>query len=883
MSIMIDKLKQEVCGDCNKNILIGQRFLECHNCPTIIHKNCFKTSKFTPLNNTHYVCLDCSKIKTKLYNPFKELTGNGRAPEPDDDNDKFYSDNFIETFNCISKASATLDNCSYYRLKSAQLAKYNSGDACNFRTMFYNIDGNQSNFDTFSTELQTQGTKYSVIALAETNTSKEKGDLYQLDNYSHYYSDKMPNKSKGTGVCLYIHSSFNATVNNKLCITTANIESLFVTVNRGESKANIGVIYRSPNGDTKEFGKEFAHLISLFPKDMKSVVLGDYNFDLLKRENPEVNKFEDLILSYGFFPLISIPTHSISNKQHSCIDNIITNDIDSVLMSGVIDDMNSHHKPIVAMFNLNMSMNMDDPKFRQIQQYSFSKANVDSLMLDLESKAETMNGSETPNFEEFFEIFSEAIDTHCKLKKPRLTKRNPINNPWITDSIIDAISVKEERYNEWILSKKSKAFSPNGNPALHLRFKNYRKCLKQIIKTQKNKYFNDKIIEHSGDLKKTWEVINELRGKRRKSIKPQFNIDGVRITERRLIANKFNEYFASIATKMNTEADEGIKLEPLPKFTDFMPKQNSNSIYMSECTENEISKIISGLQNGKASDFPIRVIKKLSHVLSPALSRHFNHLMNVGCFPTVLKIGKISPIYKKDDEELLQNYRPVSTLPIFGKIFEKIIYSRLYGFLTSQGILHDRQFGFRKGHSTSHALNYSIHHITEALKRGCHVLGIFIDLSKAFDTIDHNILLHKLQNYGIRGEAHNLLKSYLSDRKQYVSILGETSESLPVLYGVPQGSCLGPLLFLIYINDLTKANENSRFVLFADDTNIFVVAKSRTELYKEANNILNLVHHYMMANKLHINSGKNCYIEFSKHQAVEPTDDTNHSSTIHNY
>ena len=374
-------------------------------------------------------------------------------------------------------------------------------------------------------------------------------------------------------------------------------------------------------------------------------------------------------------------------------------------------------------------------------------------------------------------------------------------------------------------------------------------------------------------MKKTWAVINELRGKHKTPTKPEFVINNRRITDRRIIANEFNKYFVSIATNMNNsvygEAGGGIQVNSFISFEEYLHNSNRsmNSIYLQDCTSDELSEIISKLENSKSSDIPIRVVKASTAIISPVLSSIFSNLMKDGIFPEELKIGNVTPIYKKDNKQLLENYRPVSTLPIFDKIFEKVIYSRLYSFFTAKSTLSNNQYGFRKNHSTSHALNYSVQHVENCTKNGMFVLGIFIDLSKAFDTLDHNLLLLKLERYGIRGNALSLITSYLNGRSQFTTTLNVQSENLPIKYGVPQGSVLGPLLFLVYINDISKCSNLGNLILFADDTNVFVEDKCLHKAYEKANTILECIHKYMLANKLHVNVKKCCYMLFNPHKS----------------
>ena len=234
-------------------------------------------------------------------------------------------------------------------------------------------------------------------------------------------------------------------------------------------------------------------------------------------------------------------------------------------------------------------------------------------------------------------------------------------------------------------------------------------------------------------------------------------------------------------------------------------------------------------------------------------------------FPDLLKISKVNQIHKKDSKLIISNYRPISLLSNLNKIIEKLMFKRLYSFLEQYKCIYDLQFGFRTNHSTNHALISIIQRIQEAIKNNNIAIGIFIDLQKAFDTVNHFILLEKLKHYGISGISNAWFKSYLTERRQYVSIGGTDSDYTTTEHGVPQGSVLGPLLFLVYINDLHQCINNYSTFHFADDTNLLYIPPKRIRnknLVRRLNIDLKALNNWLTSNKISLNSSKTELIIF---------------------
>ena len=314
------------------------------------------------------------------------------------------------------------------------------------------------------------------------------------------------------------------------------------------------------------------------------------------------------------------------------------------------------------------------------------------------------------------------------------------------------------------------------------------------------------------------------------------------------ITGNINDYFCTIGEELANK----FKNSGNNEFIKYLGDPSQQSVLLGRVTEDEIMNEINKLKQNKSpgqDEFTAKFLKISSNMIAPILCEIFNLSIKTGEYPDPLKIAKVIPIFKKGDPSLASNYRPISVLSCINKIYEKILFIRLYNFLEKYNILYEFQFGFRQGHSTEHALVEIIDKIKQAIDNNELTCGLFLDLSKAFDTVNHEILLYKLDHYGIRGPALKLIKNYLTNRKQFVKIGKNKSELRPISCGVPQGSVLGPLLFILYINDLHKACSTGNIRIFADDTNVFFKCKDIKEITRIGSLLMIQLHLWFKSNK----------------------------------
>ena len=276
-------------------------------------------------------------------------------------------------------------------------------------------------------------------------------------------------------------------------------------------------------------------------------------------------------------------------------------------------------------------------------------------------------------------------------------------------------------------------------------------------------------------------------------------------------------------TNIGPTLSNAIEVPPNKSYKDFLKDRIYATFHFETVTIDEVKKIISKLKpKGSSGQDGISsaLLKDINFTTVNIITLIINQSISTGIFPDKLKVAKIVPIFKKDNPHLTGNYRPISLLPVISKVFEKVVFSQLYSYFDQNGLLYKSQYGFRKGHSCEFAAMEVTDKIFQSLDKKKLPIALFLDFSKAFDTINHSILLNKLKHYGINGTALKWFSSYLTNRKQFVLYKGKMSKETTITTGVPQGSILGPLLFIIYINDIAKITNKFKFTIYADDTTL---------------------------------------------------------------
>jgi hypothetical protein len=397
-----------------------------------------------------------------------------------------------------------------------------------------------------------------------------------------------------------------------------------------------------------------------------------------------------------------------------------------------------------------------------------------------------------------------------------------------------------------------------------VKYYQYRNIYNNLKRKAKIKLYNETFVKYRHDIRKTWGVINSLIGQTndKTGISETFKINNIPTNDPQTIANEFCNFFTNIGTEFaNNIAPSKFSADS------FMKNKSELSMFLAPTDLYEISRLINSLKRKNSSGhdgITSSLIKDIKHEISLPLTILINKSLSTGIVPDLLKTAKVIPVYKAKDKEQLNNYRPISLLPTISKILEKIIHKRLYYFLLSQSVFYQSQYGFRPKHSTTHAIHEFVDQAITSFEEKKTTLGVFLDLSKAFDTIDHSILLSKLEWYGVRGTALEWFRSYLSNRKQFVQYKETKSSTHTIPCGVPQGSVLGPLLFIIYTNDLPNCLKFSKAILFADDTTVYLTSKSISNLFNNINSDLELLSEWFRANKLSLNIGKTNYVVFKQ-------------------
>ena len=720
--------------------------------------------------------------------------------------------------------------------------------------MHINCRSIANSFDDILSLLLPVTNSLSILAVTETWLSDSTCSLYQLSNFNFIPQNRLT--KGGGGIGLFINSRYKFSLCPDLCRNLPHLECLFIELSEnGSSTTLIGCVYRPPNTDLLSFNADILDLLKdIDNKKFQSIAIaGDFNLDLIKSNtHSATGEFLHNLMSYSFLPAICIPTR-ITEFSTTLIDNIFVNNKNPVTNAIVIYSDISDHLPVAVRIITKLTNKV---KIISTNKRVYLPEAIEAFNIDLATPLiwnDVYSSTDTNTaYESFHNTYLAFFDKHFPLNNAKISHKHSPRHEWMSKSLIKATNKKAKLYKKYVKSGKTTDKST---------YTKYAHALKKLLKYAKNNHYANKFKAISGNLRKTWSLINTLICKTKNNdVIDGLKIKGTMSSDTKLITNTLNDYFINIGDTLAS------LIQPVSTtFDSYLTSTYVNSFALTPTDPGEIQKITNELASKTSNGhdgIPITIVKASIAKINTPLSFIINSSMANGCFPDLLKIAKICPIFKTGDKSDITNYRPISILTSISKIFEKVISNRLISYLDHYKIIHQAQYGFRKNHSTFMALLDLHNKITLAADNHEYAIGVFIDLSKAFDTINHSILLKKLYHYGIRGIALDLFSSYLSNRRQYVTLNGVNSTHKTIISGVPQGSVLGPLLFLLYINDIVTSSRLLHFILFADDTNLFYSCTNLDVLLLTVNNELSKLSMWFKANRLSLNISKTNFILF---------------------